>query len=159
MLFANDDLDELEEASENGRLPPPRLATRFDPAPPDVLAPQQTWRTTMSAPGSLADGAYVRVSFGWLVAKGDPSGEHGSEGALDHRPSPALGGFAEISARTIQPRAPRLGPTRRRPSIATRRLVASDGDDSVSRPHGSCARSRKTTRVPDGAASVVSVAA
>jgi len=71
-LFANDDLDELKEASENGRLPPPRLAARFEPSPPDVLAPQQTWRTTMSAPGSLADGAYVRVSFGWLVAKGDP---------------------------------------------------------------------------------------
>jgi hypothetical protein len=26
----------------------------------------------MSAPGSLADGAYVRVSFGVLRAKGDP---------------------------------------------------------------------------------------
>jgi hypothetical protein len=71
-LFANDNLDELKAASENGRLPPPRLASRFEPAPPNVLAPQQTWRTTMSAPGSLADGAYVRVSFGWLVAKGDP---------------------------------------------------------------------------------------
>ncbi len=71
-LFANDDLAQLEEASKNGRLPPPRLAARFDPAPPDVLAPNRTWRTTMSAPGSLADGAFVRVSFGWLVAKGDP---------------------------------------------------------------------------------------
>jgi hypothetical protein len=37
-----------------------------------VLAPKQTWRATISAPGSLADGAYVRVSFGPLVAKGDP---------------------------------------------------------------------------------------
>ena len=72
MLFANDNLDELEKAAKNGRLPPPRTATRFDPAPPDVLAPKQTWRGTMSAPGSLADSAYVRVSFGPLVAKGDP---------------------------------------------------------------------------------------
>jgi hypothetical protein len=71
-LFANDDLAKLKEASENGLLPAPRLATRFEPEPPDVLAPAQTWRTTISAPGSLADGAYVRVSFGWFVAKGDP---------------------------------------------------------------------------------------
>ena len=72
MLFANDNLDELEKAAKNGRLPPPRTATRFDPAPPDMLAPKQTWRGTISAPGSLADSAYVRVSFGPLVAKGDP---------------------------------------------------------------------------------------
>jgi hypothetical protein len=72
MLFANGNLDELIEASANGRLPAPRLAARFDPPPPDVLAPKQTWRATISAPGSLADGAYVRVSFGPLVAKGDP---------------------------------------------------------------------------------------
>jgi hypothetical protein len=72
MLFANGDLDQLKDAAESGRLPAPRLAAQFDPAPPDVLVPKQTWRTTMSAPGSLADGAYVRVSFGTLRAKGDP---------------------------------------------------------------------------------------
>jgi hypothetical protein len=72
MLLANDNLDEFAEAAKNGRLPPPRAATRFDPAPPDVLAPKQTWRATISAPGSLADSAYVRVSFGPLVANGDP---------------------------------------------------------------------------------------
>ena len=72
MLFANDDLDQFKTAADNGRLPAPRLATRFDPLPPDVLTPKQTWRATISAPGSLADGAYVRVSFGPLRAKGDP---------------------------------------------------------------------------------------
>jgi hypothetical protein len=72
MLFATDDLGELEAASKNGRLPVPRLAARFDPAPPDLLAPTQTWRSTISAPGSLVDGAYVRVSFGPLRAKGEP---------------------------------------------------------------------------------------
>jgi hypothetical protein len=72
MLFANANLDEFKAAADNGRLPVPRLATQFDPAPPDVLAPNQTWRTTMSAPGSLADGSYVRVSFGPFQAKGDP---------------------------------------------------------------------------------------
>jgi hypothetical protein len=72
MLFPNDDLDKFQEAAKSGQLPAPRVATQFDPSPPDVLAPNQTWRATISAPGSLADGAYVRVSFGWLVAKGDP---------------------------------------------------------------------------------------
>ena len=37
-----------------------------------MLAPNQTWRATISAPGSLADGTYVRVSFGPLRAKGEP---------------------------------------------------------------------------------------
>jgi len=72
MLFANDDLAELEKAAETGGLPAPRVATEYDPPPPDVLAPKQTWRATISAPGSLAGGAYVRVSFGPLQAKGDP---------------------------------------------------------------------------------------
>jgi hypothetical protein len=72
MLFANDSLEEFQKAAKSGRLPPPRTATRFDPALPDVLAPSQRWRGTISAPGSLAGGAYVRVSFGPLVAKGQP---------------------------------------------------------------------------------------
>jgi hypothetical protein len=72
MLFANDDPDEFKQAAKSGPLPAPRLATRFDPAPPDVLAPNQTWRATISAPGALADGAYVRVSFGQFQAMGDP---------------------------------------------------------------------------------------
>ena len=91
MLFANDDLDEFKTAADNGRLPAPRLATRFDPLPPDVLAPKQTWRATISAPGSLADGAYVRVSFGPLRAKGDPPEGMRADRGLDHRPVvPAL---------------------------------------------------------------------
>ena len=72
MLFVNDNLDEFQEAAQNGRLPAPRFATRFDPVLTDVLAPKQTWHGRISAPGSLADGAYVRVSFGPLVAMGDP---------------------------------------------------------------------------------------
>jgi hypothetical protein len=72
MLFATDDLDELKDAAESGRLPAPRLAARFDPSPPDVLAPKQTWRATISSRGSLADGAFVRVSFGPLRARGEP---------------------------------------------------------------------------------------
>ena len=72
MLFATGNLDELERAAEGGRLPPPRLAARIEPAPPDELAPGQTWRATISAPGSLADKAFVRVSFGPFRARGEP---------------------------------------------------------------------------------------
>jgi hypothetical protein len=70
-LFATGDLGELEDAARAGKLPAPRLAERLVPSPPDVLAPGDTWRATISAPGSLPDGAYVRVSFGPLRAKGD----------------------------------------------------------------------------------------
>jgi hypothetical protein len=72
MLFASGSLAELEEASRTGRLPPVRLAATMTPPPPDVLAPGATWRTTLAGPGSLADGSYVRVSFGPLRAIGEP---------------------------------------------------------------------------------------
>lgn len=72
MLFATADLTELEEASRAGRLPPLRRAETIEPKPPEVLAPNQTWRATLSAPGSLADASYVRVSFGPFQAAGDP---------------------------------------------------------------------------------------
>jgi hypothetical protein len=72
MLFATGGLEELKEANRAGRLPPVRLADAMEPAPPDVLAPGATWRTTLSGPGSLADGSYIRVSFGPLVAIGEP---------------------------------------------------------------------------------------
>ena len=72
MLFATGELDELEEANRDGRLPPVRLAATMKPPPPDVLAPGATWHATLSAPGSLADGSYVRVAFGPLRAVGKP---------------------------------------------------------------------------------------
>ena len=72
MLFATGSLAELEEANRAGQLPPVRLAATMKPPPPDVLAPGATWRTTLSGLGSLADGSYVRVSFGPLRAIGEP---------------------------------------------------------------------------------------
>ena len=72
MLFATGELAELEEANRAGRLPPVRLAATMKPPPPDVLDPGKTWRATLSAPGSLADGSYVRVAFGPLRAVGEP---------------------------------------------------------------------------------------
>jgi hypothetical protein len=72
MLFATGDLAELEDATREGGLPPLRRAETIEPEPPDVLAPNQTWRATLSAPGSLADGSYLRVSFGPFEAEGEP---------------------------------------------------------------------------------------
>jgi hypothetical protein len=72
MLFATGDPAELEDASRAGRLPAVRRAATIEPALPKVLRPSQTWRGTLSAPGSLADGSWVRVSFGPLRAQGDP---------------------------------------------------------------------------------------
>ena len=72
MLFATGDLDDLEEANRAGRLPTVRLAATMTPPPPNVLSPGATWRATLAGPGSLADGSYVRVTFGPLRAVGEP---------------------------------------------------------------------------------------
>lgn len=75
MLFATGDLEAAEEANRQGRLPPVRRATRIVPAPPNVLRPGTTWRATLSARGSLADGSWVRVVFGTFLGRGDPPEE------------------------------------------------------------------------------------
>jgi hypothetical protein len=72
MLFATGDLEELEKANREGRMPAVRLAATMEPAPPDMLAPGATWRATLSSHGSLADGSYVRVAFGPFRTVGDP---------------------------------------------------------------------------------------
>lgn len=72
MLFASEDLGELQAAADAGTLPPVRRARTIEPPPPDELAPGETWRATIAAPGSLADGSWVRVVFGPLRAQGDP---------------------------------------------------------------------------------------
>ncbi len=72
MLFPNDDLDELEHRNRSGDLPAIRHATSYRPALPSVLRPGTTWRGTISAPGALAGGLWVRLSFGPFVSVGDP---------------------------------------------------------------------------------------
>ncbi len=72
MLFESASLDELESASKSGTLPSLRRAITIEPPPTETIAPGTTWRATMSAPGSLVDGSYARVSFGPFVAEGDP---------------------------------------------------------------------------------------
>lgn len=72
MLFPNDDTDELERRNRDGDLPTIRPGTRFEPALPDLLPAGKTWTGTMSAPGALAGGLWVRLSFGPFVSAGDP---------------------------------------------------------------------------------------
>ncbi len=75
MLFADGGQETLDEANRAGELPPLREAVTIDPPPPNVLAPGERWESTLAAPGALADGSYVRVVFGTLVAVGEPPGE------------------------------------------------------------------------------------
>jgi hypothetical protein len=72
MLFPTDNLKELEQRSRQNELPAIRQATAYSPALPAVLRPGATWRGTISAPGALAGGLWVRVSFGPFASDGDP---------------------------------------------------------------------------------------
>jgi hypothetical protein len=75
MLFKTDDLDEVKAANEKGTLPPVRKAKRIEPEPPHILRPGVTWSTTLSAPGALPDGSWVRVVFGTFRGLGDAPAE------------------------------------------------------------------------------------
>jgi len=71
VLLADNRLKTLDRmTSRDGLLI--REPRTIEPRPPEVLGPGETWRATISATGSLADSAYVRVSFGPLVADGEP---------------------------------------------------------------------------------------
>lgn len=72
LLFPSDDLDELERRNREGTLPALRRATAYVPPLPQVLEPGTTWSGTISAPGPLAGGLWLRVSFGTFTSVGDP---------------------------------------------------------------------------------------
>jgi hypothetical protein len=72
MLFRGGDLREVEELNASGDLPDIRRAQTFDPELPLVLDPDETWKGTIGAPGSLAAGRWLRVVFGTLVPVGEP---------------------------------------------------------------------------------------
>jgi hypothetical protein len=72
MLFRTGDMRELTQRNEAGELPTVRTAETFEPALPGLLAPGGQWRGTMSAPGSLVSGLWIRVVYGPFVAVGDP---------------------------------------------------------------------------------------
>ncbi len=75
LLFPDDDLEELERRNRDGTLPGIRRARAYVPELPHVLEPGATWSGTISAPGPLAAGLWVRLSFGTFTSLGDaPTG-------------------------------------------------------------------------------------
>ena len=72
LLFPNDDLSELERRSRSGDIPAIRAATSYVPPLPQTLRPGQTWKGTIAAPGALAGGLWVRISFGPFTSVGKP---------------------------------------------------------------------------------------
>ena len=71
MLFATDDVNELERRNRDLDLPAIRAATRYQPALPVVLEPGNAWHGVISAPGALAGGLWVRVAFGPFSSVGE----------------------------------------------------------------------------------------
>ena len=72
MLFSKGDIDTLEDLNSGGDLPAVRPATRYEPSLPGSLAPGESWTGTISAPGALVAGSWVRVVFGELTSVGEP---------------------------------------------------------------------------------------
>ena len=72
MLFASGDPEDLEERNLSRTLPAVRPAARYEPSLPAVLESGDSWSGTISAPGALVAGSWVRVVFGTLVVVGKP---------------------------------------------------------------------------------------
>jgi hypothetical protein len=72
MLFPTGELEELERRNEAGTLPGIRNARAATPVPPRILEPGAGWEGSVSAPGALAAGRWLRVTFGPLSAGATP---------------------------------------------------------------------------------------
>jgi hypothetical protein len=70
MLFSSGEHDDLETRNREGTLPTLRPALRYVPALPEVFEPKASWSGTISAPGALVAGSWVRFVFGPFVAIG-----------------------------------------------------------------------------------------
>jgi hypothetical protein len=72
MLFPTGEQKDAERLNNSLSLPTIRAATSYAPALPVVLKSGQTWRGTISAPGALAGGLWVRIAFGPFSSVGEP---------------------------------------------------------------------------------------
>lgn len=68
MVLSTGDYDEFEQLAEDDALPAVRPAVRYEPRPPALLEPGDSWRGVISAPGALVASSWVRVVFGGLVS-------------------------------------------------------------------------------------------
>ena len=75
MLFSSGEPEELESKNASDDLPAVRNAVRYEPSLPRILEPGTSWTGTISAPGALASGSWVRVVFGALISVGKPPAE------------------------------------------------------------------------------------
>ncbi len=71
LLFPNNDQDEFEHKVNALDVPATREATSYKPALPVVLEQGAIWRGTMSAPGALPGGLWVRFVFGPFSSVGE----------------------------------------------------------------------------------------
>jgi hypothetical protein len=69
MLFRTGSHAELEQRNAGLTLPVLRQAMTFAPPLPTTLRPDATWSGTVSAPGALPSGLWVRLVFGAFVPK------------------------------------------------------------------------------------------
>jgi hypothetical protein len=70
MVFRTGSHTELEQRNRSIALPVLRQATRFAPALPSTLSPEESWTGTISAQGALPAGLWVRLVFGEFVPAG-----------------------------------------------------------------------------------------
>jgi hypothetical protein len=71
LLFPNNDQDEFQHKVNTFDVPATRPATSYKPALPVVLEQGATWRGTISAPGKLPGGLWVRFVFGPFSSVGE----------------------------------------------------------------------------------------
>ena len=72
MVLSTGDYDEFEQLAHDDELPAVRPAVRYEPRPPALLEPGESWAGVISAPGALVAGSWVRVVFGGLVSLARP---------------------------------------------------------------------------------------
>lgn len=70
MLFTSGAHHDLETRNRQQDLPTLRPALAYEPDLPSTLEPHATWTGTISAPGALVAGSWVRFVFGTLVVEG-----------------------------------------------------------------------------------------
>jgi len=73
MVLSTGDYDAFEQMARDDELPAVRPAVRYEPRPPAILEPGESWAGAISAPGALVASGWVRVVFGGLVSVVRPS--------------------------------------------------------------------------------------
>ena len=66
MLFTSNKHSQLEALMRKQALPTLRPAISYEPPLPSTLDPQASWTGTISAPGALVAGSFVRFVFGYF---------------------------------------------------------------------------------------------